>query len=1428
MRLPISTLRHGALLFLSVLAFPLGRALAQTANIPSRITQAVDEKNRVILPGNIHPLARPEFEQGILPDAYPIDRMLLLLQRSPEQETALTHLLEDQQNKNSSSYHAWLTPGQFGKQFGPADADIRAVTQWLTSQGFTGIKVGPGRQVVEFSGTAGQVRNAFRTEIRRFVVNGEEHTANANDPQVPVALSPVVAGVVTLHNFPHKSYGHYIGQFRRSLKTGETMPLFTFPRPNGNGNIYALGPADFAKIYNVAPLWNATPAVDGTGQTIAIVGETNINIQDVRDFRTIFGLPPNDPEIIVNGMDPGVTSKGEESEANLDIQWSGAVAKGAKIRFVVSASTPASFGVDLSALYIVENNLASVMSESYGECEQHMTATESQFYSKIWQQAAAQGITAIVSAGDGGSAGCDNFNLQQPATQGLAVNGFASTPFNIAAGGTDFDQINKWSLYWSATNDSTTQGSALSYIPEIPWNENCSQLGLNGCGATAPQGSVNIIAGSGGPSTLSASKPTWQMGVKGMPNDSKRDLPDVSLFASAGFTGSSYIICQQDRNLSGNPACALNLGSGYLDFHGAGGTSAAAPALAGIMALINQKTGSRQGNANHVLYSLAKLPNANCDASLPATVTNTACVFYDVTKGNSYSLLAPGVGSNSVPCSGGSPNCSSSTANVNGVLVDPQKTTTEAWTAGAGYDLVTGLGSVNVYNLAANWSSVSTIATTTTLTLSPTTGIPHGISENVTVGITVKPNTGTGIPAGDVSLIATPIPPDSTSRGLDQFTLTNGAVSGAKTQSLPGGTYAVSAHYAGDGTNAPSDSTPVQVTVGKESSQTFIVVPTFDPQTGQVTNGNAASMAYGTPAIIRAYVTNSAGVGNPQGPPAPLCATVNVMTCPSGTVTLTDNGSPLDAGTYSLNDAGYTRDLQPLLPGGTQNLVAQYGGDTSYKSSTSPTDTITITPAPSQTQVYVPFLNLVGQSVQMQASVTIPVYRGAAPTGTFTFYDGNTALAGQVTTTAFAGSPTSFPTINGYITTTLNLPGARNITATYGGDTNYATSTSAAASVLAEYQVTMNVAADSTTVLYGTPVKLTATVIANHTTPTLAGNISFSAGLDGGVITTLTTDSSGNQILTATASTTPQASQAINAYFSGYPNYADNSATVSVNVNIPDFSLNPPNTPFNITAGQPGTLQIGVLPATNNSSPVALSCNGNLPLGYSCSLQPTTVNLANGMTSTTTLTLSPSPSGAAPMPTAITRRRGGVSFFPFGSNPLWPLSLLSALAAWLSLRLAGKRRDLRPALGFGLICVTSLIIGCGGGSSTGPPPPPPPTGPFATSTTVSTGSAKVAQNAPFTLTAKVTGQGSPTGAVYFYANGAGIGSSPLTANTATLNATLAFPGVYSVTAYYAGDGSNFASTSPGVSQAITGSTIMQVNGQTSALFHSANVTVTIQ
>jgi subtilase family serine protease len=325
---------------------------AQTTAVRARVTQPVDMQNLITLRGSIHPLARPEFDQGVAPDDLPMERILLLLQRGADQESSLRQLLDQQQVQGSSQFHQWLTPAQFGQQFGPADSDLQAVTQWLGAQGFQVTKVAAGRTVIEFSGTAGLVRQVLGTEIHKFRVNGADHWANVSDPQIPAALAPVVAGIVSLNNFPRKPM--YVSPSNKSrLKmTARGLPLSTFPTTcsDGSSGCYdlGLGPGDFAKVYNVLPLWNAASPIDGTGVTIAVVGETNINIQDVRDFRTMFGLPANDPQIVLNGPDPGILTDGEETESDLDVEWSGGVAKGSTVDFVVSEATESTAGIDLS------------------------------------------------------------------------------------------------------------------------------------------------------------------------------------------------------------------------------------------------------------------------------------------------------------------------------------------------------------------------------------------------------------------------------------------------------------------------------------------------------------------------------------------------------------------------------------------------------------------------------------------------------------------------------------------------------------------------------------------------------------------------------------------------------------------------------------------------------------------------------------------------------------------------------------------------------------------------------------------------------------------------------------------------------------------------------------------------------------------------
>jgi hypothetical protein len=780
----------GFALSAAILACPPGALRAQTAQSRASRIGAIDESSLVVLHGNRHPLATPANDRGEAASDLPMERMLLVFKRDAATESALQSLLANQQDRSSPDFHGWLSPDQFGKRFGASPADIQKLTGWLASHGFRVNRVGQGAMSIEFSGTGGQVKDAFHTAIHSYVVNGEKHYANASDPQIPAALAPVVAGINTLHNFRKKSAIRVLGKASRVANTSMWQPEFTFS--GAAGVEHFLAPGDFAKIYNTAALYQN--GIDGTGQSIAIVARNNIHLSDVQIFRIAFGLPVNDPQIILDGPDPGNLTGPEETEADLDVEWSGAIAPKATIKFVVSASTNSTDGVDLSSLYIVDNNLAPVLSASFGQCEQALGQTENTFFNNLWEQAAAQGITAVISSGDNGPAGCDSDSQTTPATQGLAVNGLASTPFNIAVGGTQFNENGADSTYWSATN-GPDQSSALGYIPEVVWNESCADP--NVCGV------ASLFASSGGASTL-YSKPSWQAGL-GVPNDGKRDLPDVSLDAAAGHDG--YLLCQDG-------ICTTNANGQLINAELVGGTSAAAPTFAAILALIAQKTNSRQGQANFVLYPLAAAQNAaNCSSTSPP---QSQCIFNDVTVGN-----------NNVPGQTG-------------------------FSATPGYDLATGWGSVNAANLAANWQNVTFRSTLTTLQLS-STNLTHG--QPVTASVTVAPSVGTGTPTGNVALLA------GGSAGVSLGNLGNGTISGM-VETLPGGTYSVTASYGGDGTFGASISTGIPITISPESSST-----TFSAfVSGQ--SGNPPSpvnTTYGNFLILQVSVAGASQKGTPTG-----------------------------------------------------------------------------------------------------------------------------------------------------------------------------------------------------------------------------------------------------------------------------------------------------------------------------------------------------------------------------------------------------------------------------------------------------------------------------------------------------------------------------------------------------------------------------------
>jgi subtilase family serine protease len=1428
-------------------------AAAQQNRIPARITQPIDTTNLTRLKGNVHPLARAQFDRGPAPASLQLNRMLLVLKPSADQEAALEELLDQQQDTSSPNYHAWLTPEQFGKEFGPADADVQKIVDWLESQGFQVQGVANGRGVVEFSGSAGQVENAFHAGIHRYAINGESHWANATDPQIPAALAPVVAGVASLNDFRKQPMYRLAGVFAKSKETSQVKAVKAVagaPAPNftqacgtnpNNGQTeycYAVGPYDFATIYNVLPLWNAAPAIDGTGESIAIVARTNINPQDISDFQVLFGLPANPPQVILDGPDPGIVS-GDETESDLDVEWSGAVAKGAAIKLVVSESTETSDGVDLSALYIVDNDLAPIMSESYGECELGLGTAGNQFTNNLWRQAAAEGITVFVSSGDDGSAGCDFYdgNAPEAAQYGLQVSGLASTPYNVAVGGTDFDDFSNPTAYWNSTNTSL-QESAKGYIPETTWNSSCTnaifaQIGFSSnaetnCNNAQLSPFVITLGASGGKSACTASsspttsacsggyaKPSWQTGT-GVPADGKRDVPDVSLFASNGFVGNFYMMCERD--VSYGPCSTSN-------FLGVGGTSASTPAFAGLLALVDQKTAARQGNANYIFYKLASKAGSTCtSAANPAST----CVFYDIPAGSTIAM----------PCRQGSANCSPSSGHAYGVLPGYATTT--------GYDLATGLGTVNANNLVNQWGSVGSTPSTTTLTLND--GNPVSITHGTAVPVSVSVAPNSPLPTGNVALEATQ---NGNTTDFGTLTLSGGTASGS-VSTLPGGaSYSVQAHYAGDATYQGSDSNAVTVSVNPEASKTSVGIITFN-FARQVTGTNATSFPYGSFYLLRSDVTNGTGTSCFSG-----TSKSTVYPCPTGTLTLTDNASPLDSGTFPLNSQGYAEDQPIQLTGGTHNLVASYGGDSSYNASTG-TASVTVTPAATTTEITSPSSStpppsaIIGQTLSVN-ELTQATSSGLAPTGTYTVFDGSSALS-TISSLSYGSTNPSAEQVSltGFVLTTLAAPsGPHSLSVHYSGDANYASSVSGSITVNAVYADNLTVSATPNNVIYGQNTNVTVTATLSTTNPASnaslkpTGALTFtpSLGTIGGAVSTTTgPDSNGNWMVQASVTVTPQQTESIAANFAGDSNYAAASQSAFVTVTVPDFTISAGSGTLTISAGQTGTATLTITPSTNYSSTVALSCNGLAFLGETCTISPSSVTLSNGSPATATVSIATlAPSASLTAQSAPDRPHG----IPPGwreRGPWLGVATVAGLVAFGLLMLDSGRRFRRLALVLGFLCVFTFAVGCGGGGGGGTGGSGGDGGgggsgqtvPVPTTTALSTSSTKLAAGSTADLVATITSTATPiTGILQF-----NVGKTPgllgdVSLASGTAQAQLSDPspwgpGTYAVSASYSGDIHNAASQSGTINVVVTGTALQGVLAQTSSDVRGVSVNVAIQ
>ena len=705
----MSHIKHARWRFALSAAAVLTTVHAARAEAPRLVVQAVSDAQTVALPGNIRPEARPANDRGPVADGLVLEHMQLLLQRPAQTERALDSLMAAQQDRASPLYHSWLTAAQFGAQFGPAATDVDAVVGWLQAHGFTVNGVQAGRTFIDFSGTAGQVRQAFQTEIHNLDVAGIHHIANMANPRIPAALSGVVAGIVSLHDFrPHPNF--------------KPRPAYTFT--SGGSTFEAVVPADLATIYNFKPLFAA--GISGQGQSVVVIEDTNVySTANWTTFRSVLGLSSytggsftqTHPTGSSACSNPGIVS-GNESEATLDAEWASAGAPSAAIVLASCSDTNTTFG-GLIALQNLINSSAppAIVSISYGECEAENGATANAAFNTAYKQAAALGTSVFVSAGDEGAASCDA-DLTK-ATHGIAVSGFASTPYNVAVGGTDYGDTYAGTntTYWNTTNTST-YGSAKSYIPEIPWNDSCASVLLStASGYSTTYGSsgfcnsstgkeyyLTTASGSGGPSgcatgTASTSgvvsgtckgyaKPSWQSLV-GNPADGVRDMPDVSLFAANGVWGHYYVYCDSDTQ-DGGVACT-GAPSGW---SGAGGTSFASPIVAAVQALVNQKQGAKQGNPNPTYYKLAAAEygsggSATCNSSKGNTV-GTSCTFYDVTLGDM-----------DVDCTG-THNCYKPSGTY-GVLSTSNTTYSKAYGTGTGWDFATGIGTLNAANLVNNW-----------------------------------------------------------------------------------------------------------------------------------------------------------------------------------------------------------------------------------------------------------------------------------------------------------------------------------------------------------------------------------------------------------------------------------------------------------------------------------------------------------------------------------------------------------------------------------------------------------------------------------------------------------------------------------------------------------------------------------------------------
>ena len=1408
-------LRVAALVFfLLVPAAFHGQAPAQSSTQSSapkpRIVDKIDDNRLVTLTGNTHPSANAHNDQGPVDPALRMTDLILVLSRGKEQQAAFDAFVASQYDPTSAEFHHWLPPAEVGQRFGPAPADIATISAWLAGHGFSVDAVSKDQMNIRFSGTAAEVESAFHTSIHNLTVNGENHIANMTDPRIPAALAPVVLGIKALHSFIPRPVHRLGGKARFNPHTGAWQRIATpdslapanlspgsdsapqampdlkaapqFGITVGSGSsaytVEDVAPYDFATIYNMLPLW--TNNIDGTGQTIAIAGTSDINVQDVATFRSTFGLPAGTPPrtIVANGVDPGlcvgstgVCTIGDQIENSLDVEWSGAVAKGADVVLVVSGPTsPSTDTVYSSAQYVIDNLTARILNVSYGACELDEGTSGNAAYNALWETAATEGIAVFVAAGDSGSASCDQgvaTSLPYGAQFGTTVSGLSSTPYNTSVGGTDFNWGTTASNYWTTTNNPTTGASARNYVPEVPWNDTCTNpvilsilqtyaanLTKAGYSATSPtdaesacnfvnqwyktiqntsNGQVDLsflidtVGGSGGASNCTISngqtltsctggypKPTWQAGVTGIPADNKRDLPDVSFFASNGFLGSAYLIC-----VSANGSCVTSTSlSTEPTAQEVGGTSVASPAMAGVMALINQKTAAVQGSPNAELYRLAaRQTYSACRAE--SVAISSSCYFNDIDTGT-----------NAMACNSGSQDC---TVNVSGDTYG----VLSGYSATTGFDNATGLGSLNIANVVNAWTSPLGSATAAVaVTLSHTSVT---LAQSLTVTVTVSGSSGT--PTGTVAVTAAGYTASAATLagGAYTFTIPAGSLTvGSDTLNV---SYSGDSNYALASQTATVNVTKLNPTATLTASPTTVGANTTVALTVSITGAGASptgtvSFSGGGAAISSCSLVGGAcsstiaanalsngsdpitasysGDTNYNAATATATVTVNILhptitLTPSATslttvnsvqlkVTLTGTGATptgtvmlsglylgatqsgtLASGTYTFTVAAGT------LAGGSDTLIVSYNGDTTYGPNSGST-TLTVTKA-NATIAVTPGAASVATNASLPVSVTVTSSGGGTPTGSVTLSAGSYSTYGFLASGAYTFT----------IPAGVLAAGTDTLSASYVGDSFYNSANQSASVSVTQF------------------TKIPATLTVTPASSTVSGasnfNVAFAATGSDGTPTGTATVAVGSYTLPPAnlvggqasfsfpAGSLSPGSQTITASYSGDPTYLSGTATSSVTVTPGSYSLSATA----VAALNPGTTAVStitVLTTSDYQGVVTLSCAlTSSPSGAinqpSCSPVNGSVTInssAPGATATVTVTTT------GPTVATLPDRK------PIGKGTRGSAIVGGVFLAMLALLgIPARRRSWRSLLG--VCALFAALVGgvasCGGSSSSG-------------------------------------------------------------------------------------------------------------------------------